>query len=142
MENEKFQQIVLEHLNELTSGQKKMDSRMGNLEQDVSGLKQDVSKMDSRLGNLEQDVSGLKKDVSVMKDDVSDLKQRQLKLETRIETELIDKTRILFDGWQLHEEKIDRVEGKLDQVIDKLDDLSTDTRYLVGRVAKLEKLAK
>lgn len=56
-------------------------------------------------------------------------------METRLKSEVIEKIRVLFDGWQAHEDKIARI-------IDALDDISTDMRYLVARVVKLEKLAK
>ncbi|NPV54900.1 MAG: hypothetical protein HPY71_15530 [Firmicutes bacterium] len=59
----------------------------------------------------------------------------QLRLEARLETEVIDKVRALFDDREVQNDRLDRIESKLD-------DISTDTRYLVARVAKLEKSAK
>jgi uncharacterized protein YoxC len=63
------------------------------------------------------------------------LEKGQLKIEIRLENEVIEKIKVLFDGWQAHEDKLARI-------IDTLDDISTDVRYLVARVVKLEKLAK
>jgi len=36
--------------------------------------------------------------------------------ETRMENEVIDKIRVLFDGFQQHEEKLDRIEQKVDAI--------------------------
>ncbi|NPV29923.1 MAG: hypothetical protein HPY58_09790 [Firmicutes bacterium] len=66
------------------------------------------------------------------------LQKGQLRLETRLENEVIDKVRALFDGFTLRGEQIERLQKRLDQ---RLDSIETDTRYLVARVAML-KLAK
>jgi len=36
--------------------------------------------------------------------------------ETRMENEVIDKIRVLFDSFQQHEEKLDRIEQKVDAI--------------------------
>jgi len=57
------------------------------------------------------------------------------KLEIRMENEVIDKIRVIFDTDKVREEK-------LNQVIEKLDSIEIDTGYLVSRVYRLEKMAK
>ena len=100
MDNEKFQELVLQQLQDLAAGQKQLTDG----QKDIC---KDLTKLETSMGSLEKG---------------------QLRLETRMENEVIDKIRALFDTWQVHE--------------DKLDDISTDTRYLVARVAKLEKTAR
>jgi len=55
----------------------------------------------------------LSEDVSSLKGDVSSLKKTMLRVETRMETELIHKIQVLFDGYQQHEERFNRIEKKL-----------------------------
>lgn len=63
------------------------------------------------------------------------LESKTDKLEIRMENEVIDKIRVLFDADKVREEK-------LNQVIEKLDSIEIDTGYLVARVSRLEKEAK
>lgn len=100
MDNESFQESVLQQLKTLNEGQSSMENRLENLEHKTD-------RIDSGL----------------------------LKLETRIENEVIDKVRALFDARQIQEDK-------LGQITEKLDSIEIDTGYLVSRVARLEKVAK
>lgn len=61
------------------------------------------------------------------------------KLDLRTENEVIDKVRVLFDGYTLRGDQIEYLQKHLDQ---RLDSIEVDTGYLVARVARLEKLAK
>lgn len=63
------------------------------------------------------------------------LERGQLKLETRIENEVIDKIRALFDDRDLQNTRLNRIENKVESI-------GIDTGYLVARVARLEKAAK
>jgi len=61
------------------------------------------------------------------------------KLELRMEDEAFNKIGALFDGYSLTGDQIERLQKHLDE---RLDSIENDTRYLVARVARLEKLAK
>ncbi|MDO7787635.1 hypothetical protein [Desulforamulus aquiferis] len=63
------------------------------------------------------------------------LEKSQLRFETSIENEIIDKIRALFDAREITNEQ-------LTKVIEKLDRIEVDTSYLANRVSTLEKLAK
>ncbi|MDH7577589.1 MAG: hypothetical protein QHH75_07090 [Bacillota bacterium] len=67
------------------------------------------------------------------------LQRGQLRLETRLESEVIEKVRALFDGFSLRGDQIETLQKRLDE---RMDSIETDTRYLVARVVMLEKLAK
>ncbi|MCL6478653.1 MAG: hypothetical protein K6T65_09575 [Peptococcaceae bacterium] len=138
-------QLLKEILGEL----KTLNQRVGHIESDVSGLKTDVSGLKTDVSGLKTDVSGLKTDVNDLKsgqarleanqakleDGLSRLEANQDRLELRIENEVIDKIRALFDTRQVHEDKINLlIEGQ--------EDMKTDLRYLVYRVVNLEKVAR
>ena len=57
------------------------------------------------------------------------------RLEYRMEHEVIDKIRALFDARAVHEDYFKRINARLDNI-------EIDTRYLVARVTRLEQLAK
>jgi hypothetical protein len=86
MDNEKFQELILQQLQALINGQKE-----------------------------------IRKDIT--------------KLETRIENEVMNKLGAFFDAREVQNDRFDRI-------CEAIDAISTDTRYLVARVAKLERLAK
>lgn len=124
MDNNKLQELILQQLTTLAEGQRQIEARI-----------EIVKDLQSRMGNVEARLGGLE--------------TGQRRIEMRMENEVIEKIRAVFDGWKAHEEKLERVmstlqehETKLEHVINVVDDISTDTRYLVARVAKLEKLAK
>ncbi len=85
MDNEQFQEFVVRHLMQLTDK--------------VSSIEGKVSSLDSKVSSLETDMTSLKSTV--------------LRIETRMENEIIDKIKILFDGHQDHEHRLNRLEQKL-----------------------------
>jgi chaperonin cofactor prefoldin len=65
------------------------------------------------LMKLDTNVSELKTDVSSLKTKVSSLEKTVIRIETRMEHEIINKIQVLFDGHQVHEDRFDRIEKKL-----------------------------
>lgn len=121
MDTDKFQELVLQQLTALNEGQQE--------------LRSDVIELQKGQNELKTDVSDLKKGQNELKSDISELKKGQLRLETRLESEVIDKLRALFDDRELQNNRLDRIDEKLDSI-------EIDTGYLVSRVSRLEKLAK
>jgi DNA repair ATPase RecN len=93
LENEKFQELVVNQLATLTSMVQGLDSKVDNLE---NGLD---------------------------------------KLAFRMEKEVIDKLKALFDARDVRNERLKDMDERLENV-------ETDVRYLVSRVTRLEKVAK
>lgn len=92
MSNEKIYELLEKMYIEFTNRLENIDSRF--------------EKVDSRFESLE-------KDISEVKSSQSRLETRMDKLEIRLETEVIDKVRVLFDGYQLHTEQLNRIEEKI-----------------------------
>ncbi|ADG81929.1 hypothetical protein [Thermincola potens] len=65
------------------------------------------------LMKLTDKVSSMEDKVSSMENDIALLKSTVLRIETRMEHEIIDKIRILFDGYLQHDRRLDRIEKKL-----------------------------
>jgi predicted nuclease with TOPRIM domain len=102
---------VRQELHELRTGQ--VDLRTGQDE-----LRQELQELRQGQGRLENKVD---------------------KLEVRMENEVIEKVKALFDGHNLRGDQIENLKTHLDE---RFDSIEIDTRYLVSRVSRLEKLAK
>ncbi|MBE3587403.1 MAG: hypothetical protein IMW93_02400 [Thermoanaerobacteraceae bacterium] len=130
VEQDRFQELVLQQLQSLAEGQKNIQEDVTALKGDVSALKEGVSVLKEDVSVLKEDVSVLKEDVSVLKEDVVVLKQdvstlqqdvaglqkdmgnlhakvdkldlRVTDLEMRLETDVIERVRVLFDAHSVH----------------------------------------
>ncbi len=74
-----------------------------------------------QLKNITEEQKALRKDLN--------------RLELRMENEVIDKVRILFDAREIQDQRLERID-------DRMQSIEIDTGYLVSRVARLEKAVK
>jgi chromosome segregation ATPase len=102
LENEKFQDLVLNHLARLT--------------QEMTGVKTDINDLKSDVSSLKSDVSSLKSDVSSLKSDVKDLKESQQRMESRMDRFETKVDLVQTQTAELTEFKTDTTE-KLDRLI-------------------------
>ncbi len=151
MDNEKFQELVIQQLGALASdvaGLKQdiagvkgeiagLQKDMSSVKEDVSGLKkdmvsvkEDVSGLKKDMVSVKEDVSGLKKDMVGIKEDVQGLKNAVTKIEVRIENEVIEKIRALYDARSLQEDINMRIIDTLDRIEAKLDVLQMETAHI------------
>ena len=119
MENERFQDLVLEHLAKLTQENTDIKQDISQIKQDNSLLKQDVSSLKQSNAEIKQDVSSLKQSNDEMKQDIQQVKGSLI----RIENEHGEKLRALFDAREvqmdINERILDtlhRIEGKVDRL--------------------------
>ncbi|NPV72884.1 MAG: hypothetical protein HPY89_03645 [Pelotomaculum sp.] len=125
MTNEEFQSLVLRQLQSLTESVKSLNGSVKSLEE---GQKQ----LTNTVQSLEQGQQELKTSVQKIESKVD-------RLELRLENEAFYKIGALFDGFSLRGDQIENLKKHIDE---RFDSIETDTRYLVARVARLEKLAK
>ncbi|NPV27639.1 MAG: hypothetical protein HPY81_09435, partial [Firmicutes bacterium] len=90
------------------------------------------------VAGVQQETQELKAAVVKLEAGQSRLETRLDKVEVKLEKEVSDRIRILFDAWKVHEDNFREARAKLE----KLDDIALDVRYLVARVTMLEKAAK
>lgn len=114
MTNDEFQKLVLEQLQSINSEVKDVKQRVGNFEHGQQELKKEMGSLSNRVGNLEAG---------------------QQRIESRLENEVIDKIRALFDAREVQND----VNAK---ILDKLEDIEINTNYLVAKVSQLKKIAK
>ena len=77
--------------------------------------------------------------LSSMENRLESVEKGQLRLESRIESEVIEKIGALFDGHSLRGEQIESHRKHLNE---RLENIETDTGYLVSKVARMERLVK
>lgn len=82
----------------------------------------------ARLDNLNNDV----KDKKPLVGQVKTLQEQVTRIETRIENDVSDKVRVLYDGYALRGDQVERLREHLDE---RLDVIQTDLSYVVGKVA-------
>lgn len=83
-----------------------------------------------QLGALASDVAGLKQDIVGVKDDIQDLKSAVTKIEVRIENEVIEKIRALYDARSVQGDINTRIIDTLDRIEAKLDVLQMETAHI------------
>ncbi|MDH7578046.1 MAG: hypothetical protein QHH75_09560 [Bacillota bacterium] len=102
LDNDRFQELVLEQLKNLAEGQ--------------SQLQLQVTGATSRLDGIEKQLNGLEQDVK--------------RMEIRMENEIIDKIRALYDARSVQEDVNNRIINTLDRIEAKLDVLQMETAHI------------
>ncbi|MBS4026805.1 MAG: hypothetical protein KGZ96_14220, partial [Clostridia bacterium] len=127
---------------DMKESQARLENDFGDMKESQARLENDIGDMKESQARLENDFGDMKESQARLENDFGDMKESQAKLETkvdklemRMETEIIDKIRILFDVREVHNEKFDQLTAKLDRV-------ANDTAYLVQEVATVKRLVK
>jgi len=139
MDNEKFQELVLEQfqaiageLKALTEGQRILT---GNLEEGQKSLTENYQslaegqriltegqqKLESKVDKLETRIGNIEEGQNEMKSDIAELNKGQLRLETRMENEVIEKIRGLYEFREVQTEVNERILAALDRIESKIE---------------------
>jgi len=132
MDNEKFQKLILQQLKSLAEGQKYLAEEQKNL---VEGQK-DLAEVQKNLVEGQKDLAEVQKNLV---EGQKEIRQDLVRLEYRMENEVIEKIGALFDGYTLRGEQIEDLKKHFEE---RLNSIETDTGYLVSRVARLEKIVR
>jgi len=135
MTNEEFQAAVLQQLKALASEQKSMASDITNLASEQKSMGSHINNLASEQKSMASDITNLASEQKSMGSEVKEIRKGLVRLENRVENEVIEKIRALFDARADHEDKFKRIDKRLDSI-------ENDTAYLVARVASIERLAK
>ena len=127
MDNEKFQELVLEQLKSLTTQVTSIDNRLGNVEQGQKSLEQGQKSLEqsqkslaTRIDNLEQDQQLIIKTLQKHSVQLEDLQKAQTRLETRMENEVIEKIHGLYEDRKVQHEVNSRVLAALERIESKI----------------------
>ena len=108
MENNKLLETIVTHLLDIKESQKRLETRVGDIESSASRIE---TKNDENFSELSTELSNVSQSV------------------TRMENELTDKVRALFDARE--------VQGDVnDQILNSLSSIQTDINYLVAKSAQ------
>ena len=123
-----------------------MKSEMSSVKTEMVGMKQQLTSIDNRVTGIESEMSSVKNEVtsmksemSSMKTEIADVKTLATKTQIILENDVAKKINILFEGYQLHNEK-------QNDLIEKFDDLETSmlanemtTKMNLHEIAKLKR---
>ncbi|MCL5780436.1 MAG: hypothetical protein M1119_05875 [Firmicutes bacterium] len=104
-------------------------------EQMLLQILEELKLLNHKVGSLEHKVDNLELRQKEMKSDIAELKKGQLRLETRMENEVIEKIRGLSDGYSL---RGDQIENLLKHLNERFDIISHDINYLKRNAARQE----
>lgn len=130
MDNEKFQDLVLEQLQIINGELKTLNNRVGNLEEGqtrledrTNRLESNVTKLNNRFDNLQQsqqllqhDIKKLQQGQQLLQQDVEKIRLSQV----RMEFEHGEKLSALFDSYNLLSETLDDHTIRLQRIEDKI----------------------
>jgi len=128
VDNNQFQELVLEQFQNINGALKELNKKHSNLEAGQQRL-------ESRVGKIEEGQQRLENRVGGMENRLEGVEKGQQRIETRLENDVIEKIRALFDDREVQNDRLTRIENKLDRV-------ANDTAYLVTEVAMLKRAAR
>ena len=143
MENEKFQELVLQQLYTVTEGQKQLVERIELIEKGQARLENRLDTLDTlenrldtlenRLDTIENRLDTIENRLDTIENRLDVLENGQTRIELRLENEIIPKITALFDGYQLRGDQIENLKLYLDG---RLEAIALDINYLIGRVVR------
>jgi chromosome segregation ATPase len=129
LENEKFQELVLQQLYTVTEGQKQLVERIELIEKGQARLENRLDTLDT----LENRLDTIENRLDTIENRLDVLENGQTRIELRLENEIIPKITALFDGYQLRGDQIENLKLYLDG---RLEAIALDINYLIGRVVR------
>ncbi|MGE5584354.1 MAG: hypothetical protein ACM309_02280 [Bacillota bacterium] len=107
-------------IGDLKAGQVRLETRLDGVEEGqrrletrLDGVEEGQRRLETRLDGVEEGQRRLDARLGGVEAEIGEVKTGQLRLEARMESEVIDKIRILFDAFQSHQERLDRHEERL-----------------------------
>ncbi|MDQ0285471.1 chromosome segregation ATPase [Desulfofundulus luciae] len=119
--SEQLLKEILGELKALNQRAGNMEQRIGNVEQRIGGLEQGQQELVKRVGGLEQGQQELAKRVGGLEQGQQELAGRMERMETRIENEIIDKIRALFDARAVHMDYFVSIRNSLAKIEDRVE---------------------
>lgn len=141
MDNERFQELVLKQLLELSEGQKKLDSRITSIQdrldavqgqasmlhkhaettqEQITALHKQNKNLQDRLDALHGQVGTVQNNINTLQGDVANLQGQAAKMETWMENDVADKLQAMLEGQQTHVAVLERIEKKIDAIFEQV----------------------
>ncbi|MDI6912712.1 MAG: hypothetical protein QMC95_00655 [Desulfitobacteriaceae bacterium] len=146
MENNEFQEL-LEQFGKVLGKLETLDNRMSGVESGLAQVRGEVTDLRGEVTDLRGEVTDLRGDVNDLKGDVGGLKVNQVRMEkelvrvgdevnslrgnqARMEYDLGEQIKALFDGYSLRGDPIEALKVHFDT---RLDNLSEDVNFLIRK---------
>ncbi|WP_258360010.1 hypothetical protein [Moorella sulfitireducens (nom. illeg.)] len=123
--------ILQQHTETLNQHTAILQQHTETLDQHTAILQQHTETLDQHTAILQQHTETLDQHSKQL----DYLQQRQIRIENRLDNELLSKINVLFDAFELRGDDIARLRKHLDE---RLDVITLDINYLLGRTARQE----
>lgn len=100
-------------IQDLKEGQQELRQGYDQMRADIRDLKEGQQELRQGHEELWKGYEQMRADIQDLKEGQARLEERMTRLEVRIESEVIDKIRGLYDAREIILDKLDRIEGKL-----------------------------
>ncbi|KAA5806893.1 hypothetical protein F1655_06535 [Thermoanaerobacterium thermosaccharolyticum] len=115
----------------------RISDNIGNLNEAITDLKSEVYTVKEEMTNLKSEVYTVKEEMTNLKSEIHTTKEEIRKLGTKIDNEVTDKIRALFDDRQIVHEKIDEINEKIDRVQIDVNNMVIKTLYHDNKILEL-----
>lgn len=109
MNNDDFQDKILNHLAKLTQDMAEMRLEMNGMQKNMVEMRHEMTEMTG----MQSAITEIRNDMSGMRQDMNKLIKRVDNIETQLEDNISPKITILFDGWQQYTDQLYRIEEKV-----------------------------
>ena len=116
MKQKQFQEFVINHLTKQSEDIESLTNNVSSLSIRTTEQEKYLEFAVKHLMKQSEDINSLKIDVSSLKSDMTMLNNTVLRIETRIENEIIGKIEILFDGHKQHDDRLIQHDDRLDRI--------------------------
>ncbi|MBP2071374.1 hypothetical protein V6B95_03645 [Thermoanaerobacterium saccharolyticum] len=117
----------------------KISDNMGNLNEAIIDLKSEVYTVKEEMADLKTEVYTAREAITDLKSEIYTAKEEIKKLGTKIDSEITDKIRALFDDRQVMHEKIDKINEKIDRIQIDVNNMTIKTLYHDNKIVELSK---
>ncbi|MFZ5944903.1 MAG: hypothetical protein ACOYVD_12380 [Bacillota bacterium] len=108
MENERFQNLVLEHMARLTQEITAINIEIREIRSEIAEIKGEIAEIKGEIAEIKGEIAEIKGEIAEIKNDIS-------KIKFKIENDIEPKIAVLFDGQQVHTAQLTRIEEKVSQ---------------------------
>lgn len=100
-------------------------------------ISNNIVDLNKAITDLKSEVYSVKEEMTNLKSEVHTAKEEIKKLGTKIDNEITDKIRALFDDRQIVHEKIDEISEKIDRVQIDVNNMTIKTLYHDNKILEL-----
>ncbi|WP_051273357.1 hypothetical protein [Desulfotruncus alcoholivorax] len=113
MDNDKFQELVLQQFQTMDKRFQSMDKQFQAITEELQALKEGQTRMETRMDKLEKSQDILATEVMSLISKTNEIDTKLTKLAIRVENAIEPQINALFEGHKQHTEQLTRIEEQV-----------------------------